>query len=223
MRLILLGPPGAGKGTQAGVLSKEYKIQHISTGDMLREAVNKNSSVGEKAKSYMVKGELVPDEVVIEIVKERLAGEDTKKGFILDGFPRTKAQAESLDKALKAAGLPIGMVIYFATSDKVSIERLSGRRVCKACGANFHIKNIPPKKDGICDFCGVALMQREDDKEATVRNRLEVYKKQTQELIDYYKNKGLLRTVSGDMNVNEVFAVLTRLFKQEALGNSRRK
>lgn len=217
MRLILLGPPGAGKGTQADVLSKEYKIPHISTGDMLREAVRKNSAVGQKAKSYMLKGKLVPDEIVIEIVKERLGANDTKGGFILDGFPRTKPQAESLDQALKQAGIPIDLVLYFNTSDEVSIRRLSGRRVCKSCGVNFHVTNIPPKKAGICDFCGWALIQREDDKEATVRNRLEVYKKETAELIDYYKKKGILRTVSGDLGVKEVFEILSKMFEQEAL------
>lgn len=217
MRLILLGPPGAGKGTQADVLSKEYKIPHISTGDMLREAVKKNIAIGQKAKSYMLKGELVPDEIVIEIVRERLGGDDTKGGFILDGFPRTKPQAESLDEALGGVNMPADLAIYFETSEEVSVRRLSGRRVCKSCGANFHVTNIPPKKAGICDFCGSALVQREDDKEATVRNRLEVYKKETAELIDYYKAKGILRTVSGDLGVREIFEILSKMFKQEAL------
>ena len=213
MRLILLGPPGAGKGTQAEVLSKEYKIPHISTGDMLRETVKKQTPVGLKANAYMLKGELVPDEIVIEIVSQRLASADAKGGFILDGFPRTKRQAEALDKALEKSGMPIDIAIYFDTTDQVVIKRLSGRRVCKSCGANFHITNIPPKKEGVCDLCGSALIHREDDKEETVRNRLEVYKKETSGLIDYYKRKGILRTVSGDLDVKELFGVISKLLK----------
>lgn len=212
MRLVLLGPPGAGKGTQAEVLSKEYKLPHISTGDMLREAVRKKSAVGQKAKAYMIKGELVPDEIVIEIVRARLAKDDAKNGFILDGFPRTRPQAESLDRVLNNEGKPIDLVLYFNTSNKVSIERLSGRRICKSCGANFHVINIPPKKIGICDFCGLDLIQREDDKEATVKNRLEVYKKETAQLLDYYKNKSILKAVSGDLDVKQVFNILSKLF-----------
>ena len=217
MRIVLLGPPGAGKGTQADKLSKEYKIPHISTGDMLREAVKNNSSVGQKANAYMAKGELVPDQLVIEIVKERLLKQDTKNGFILDGFPRTKAQAESLDTALKISKMPLGIVLYFETSDNTVINRLSGRRVCRKCNANFHIKNIPPKKEGICDTCGSALLQREDDKEATVKNRLAVYKKETAELIDYYKKKNILKAVSGDLDADEAFKVLVKLFKNDSV------
>lgn len=217
MRLILLGPPGAGKGTQAEVLSKEYNIPHISTGDMLREAVRNKTSVGLKANSYMVKGELVPDNIVVEIVKDRLSQKDAKSGFILDGFPRTRTQAESLDRMLAGFDMPIDLVLYFATSDEISIRRLSGRRVCKGCGANFHITNIPPKIKGICDFCGSGLIQREDDKEATVRNRLQIYKKETAELIDYYGKKKALRAVSGDLGVKELFDEISKLFKQEGL------
>ena len=212
MRLILLGQPGAGKGTQAELLFKEYNIPHISTGDILRDTVKKNLPIGKKASSYMVKGELVPDDIVIEIVKERLSRKDAKNGFLLDGFPRTKLQAESLDEALRKINAPIDKVIYFDTSDEVSIERLSGRRVCKSCGANFHVKNIPPKKNGICDFCGSALIYREDYSESTVKNRLNVYKKETAGLIDYYKNKNILMTVSGDLDAKEVFRILSRIF-----------
>jgi len=217
MRLILLGPPGAGKGTQAEVLSQKFNIPHISTGDMLREAVKNNSPVGQKANSYMLKGELVPDKVVIEIVKERLVQKDARNGFILDGFPRTSPQAESLDRTLAESNMPIDLVLFFETSEEVSITRLSGRRICKSCGANYHIINIPPKKAGICDHCGQPLIQRQDDNEATIRNRLKVYKKETKELIDYYKNKGILRTVSGDLNIKEVFDILVEMFKQEAV------
>jgi len=205
MRLVLLGPPGAGKGTQADRLSKEYKLPHISTGGMLREAVKNNSEIGKKANSFMVKGELVPDRIVIEIVKERLNKPDIKNGFILDGFPRTKSQAENLDVALRSSKMPLDMVLYFETSDSVVIKRLSGRRVCKKCGATYHIKNIPPKKADICDVCGSALVQREDDKEATVKNRLAVYKKETAELIDYYKSKNILKTISGDLEADETY------------------
>lgn len=205
MRLVLLGPPGAGKGTQAQRLSREYKLPHISTGDMLREAVKNNTDLGKKANAYMIKGALVPDQLVIEIVKERLIKDDAKKGFILDGFPRTTPQARILDEVLKDAGMPLDAVIYFETSDEIVIRRLSGRRVCKNCGANYHVKNIPPKKEGICDVCGTLLVQREDDKEATVKNRLTVYKKETAELIDYYKSKNILKTVSGDLDVDQTY------------------
>lgn len=215
MRLILLGPPGAGKGTQAVVLSNNFKIPHISTGDILREAVKKGSKLGLKAKLYMDKGELVPDEVVVAIVVNRLKEEDTKNGFILDGFPRTEVQARKLDESLYKSGINIDMVVYFETSDEVSIARLSGRRVCKECGANYHVKNMPPKKDGFCDKCGGALYQRDDDKEATIKNRLAIYKSQTASLVDYYKRKNLLQTLSGDLDVDEVFAELQTIFSKK--------
>ncbi len=217
MRLVLLGPPGAGKGTQAQMLSEKYGIPHISTGDMLRDAVRKNTNTGQAANAYMLKGELVPDGIVIDIVKERLLASDAKGGFILDGFPRTKKQAESLDGALKKSNMPLDMVLYFNTTDSVSVSRLSGRRVCKSCGANFHIINIPPKAEGRCDYCNGPLIQREDDREITVRNRLEVYKKETSELIDYYKQKGLLRPVLGDLNAEQISLELENMFKQERL------
>lgn len=212
MKLILLGPPGAGKGTQSVVLAKKYALPHISTGDILREAVKTGQPLGLKAKEYMDKGGLVPDEIVTGIVAERLKNPDTKKGYILDGFPRTLKQAEDLDAALKKISSGIDMVIYFATSPDVSIERLTGRRVCKACGHNYHIKNIPPKKEGVCDKCGAQLFQRPDDNEATVRNRLKVYEDQTKPLIDYYRKQGILKSVSGDMGVDELFNVLSKIF-----------
>ncbi len=213
MKLVLLGPPGAGKGTQSVVLAKKYGIPHISTGDILRESVKTGQPLGIKAKEYMDKGELVPDQVVTGIVAERLKSSDTKNGFILDGFPRTIIQAMELDKALKCIESGIDIVVYFATSTDVAIERLTGRRVCKDCGFNYHIKNIPPKKEGICDKCGGVLFQRNDDNEATVRNRLKVYDDQTKPLIDYYNKQGILKKVSGDMSVNELFEVLSKLFK----------
>ena len=209
----MLGPPGAGKGTQGEVLSKKYGIRHISTGDILREAVKNAVVLGMKAKAYMEKGELVPDEIVTGIVIETLKKPDVINGFILDGFPRTLKQALDLDDN----GVKIDLVLYFETSTKVAIERLSGRRVCKTCGFNYHVKNIPPKKEGLCDKCGGVLFQRPDDKEETVRNRLKVYEAQTKPLIDYYVNKGVLKKVSGDLNVDELFKVLSNIFVGEKL------
>jgi adenylate kinase len=217
MKLVLLGPPGAGKGTQSVVLAKKYNIPHISTGDILRQSVKSGQPLGLKAKAYMDKGELVPDEIVTGIVAERLKSDDTRKGYILDGFPRTLKQAEDLEKALKDIASNIDMVIYFATSAAVAIERLSGRRVCKSCGFNYHVKNIPPKKEGVCDKCGSPLFQRPDDKEDTVRNRLKVYEDQTRPLIDYYMNKGILKRVSGDLGVDELFKVLSKIFSDAKL------
>lgn len=217
MKLVLLGPPGAGKGTQSIVLSKKYDIPHISTGDILRESVKKSLPLGLKAKSYMDKGELVPDEIVTGIVADRLKDADTKKGYILDGFPRTVKQAEDLDAALKSLGSSIDMAVYFDTSEATAIERLSGRRVCKACGFNYHIKNIPPKKYGICDKCGKELFQRPDDKEDTVRNRLKVYEAQTKPLIEYYTKKGIIKEVSGDLGVDGLFEVLSKIFRDAKL------
>lgn len=217
MRLILLGPPGAGKGTQAVVLSKTYAVAHISTGDMLREAVKGGTPIGKEAESYMKKGELVPDEIVTGIVAERIARDDLKKGFILDGFPRTVAQAKSLDDALTKLGQKIDLMLYFATSDGVCIKRLSGRRVCRKCAAIFHSTNIPPRSEGVCDFCGGALYQRDDDKEETIKKRLLVYKQQTQPLIDYYKKARVLREVPGDLEVNELSEVLATTFNEAHL------
>ena len=212
MKIVLLGPPGAGKGTQSIVLSREYKIPHISTGDILRESVKAGLPLGVKAKSFMDKGALVPDEIVTGIVAERLKEPDTKNGFILDGFPRTLNQALVLDEALKKISSGIDMVVYFETSSRVAIERLSGRRVCKSCGFNYHVKNIPPKIEGVCDKCGGELFQRPDDKEATVLNRLKVYEAETKPLIEYYIKKGILKKVSGDLGVEDLFKVLSKVF-----------
>ncbi len=212
MRLILLGPPGAGKGTQSVVLAREFKIPHISTGDILREAVKEGLPLGLKAKSYMDKGELVPDEVVTGIVVEALKKQDAKNGYILDGFPRTLKQANDLDESLSKSGASMDMVLYFETSEKTAIERLTGRRVCKKCGFNFHVKNIPPKEAGVCDKCGGELYQRPDDKEDTVRNRLKVYETRTKPLIEYYTKKGVLKKVSGDLGVDELFKALSKMF-----------
>jgi adenylate kinase len=217
VRLVLLGPPGAGKGTQAKVLSEEYNIPHISTGDILREAVKAKTPVGMKAKDFMDRGGLVPDEVVIEIVAGRVARPDCKKGFILDGFPRTGAQAKALDSTLTELKCPIDLVLYFKTSVETIIQRLSGRRVCRNCAATYHIRNIPPKVAGKCDLCGGELYQRDDDKEETVRNRIKVYESTVPQVIDYYEAKGILRTVSGDMDVDEANAYLSKLFLKEKI------
>ncbi|MCG2705787.1 MAG: adenylate kinase [Candidatus Omnitrophica bacterium] len=217
MNLVLLGPPGAGKGTQAKVLSRDLNIPHISTGDMLRDAGAKESPLGKQVKGYMTKGELVPDELVIDIVKERLTKNDVASGFILDGFPRTIEQAKILDSTLAKIEKKLDTVLYFKTSLEMSISRLSGRRVCKACGANFHVTNIPPKKIGVCDYCGGELYQRKDDSEETVRRRWSVYTEETTPLVDYYKKSGLLEEVSGDLDVTELNVMLKALFHSRGL------
>ncbi|MDP3730853.1 MAG: adenylate kinase [Candidatus Omnitrophota bacterium] len=217
MKLVLLGPPGAGKGTQGAVLSKSYKIPHISTGDILREAVKSGTPMGKKAKTFMDSGELVPDEVVVGIVVDRLRHGDTKEGYILDGFPRTLKQAEELDAALKKIRSGIDMALYFEIPEDIAIERLTGRRVCKSCGVNFHIKNIPPEKEGICDKCGAELFQRPDDKLETVKNRLKVYELQTRPLIGYYTRQGILKRVSGALDVKDLFKELCQIFSDAKL------
>lgn len=201
MRLIILGAPGAGKGTQAEYLSNRFGIPHISTGDILRENVKNQTELGKKAKEYMDKGLLVPDEIVIEIVKDRLMQDDCKNGFLLDGFPRTVVQAEALEKVLAELGQKIDKVLNIEVPDEKILERMSGRRICKNCGASFHVIYRPPKEEGRCDVCGGELYQREDDKEETVKRRLEVYHAQTQPLIEYYKNKGLLVTAVGQEEI----------------------
>ncbi|MFH1776692.1 MAG: adenylate kinase [Candidatus Omnitrophota bacterium] len=211
MRLILLGPPGAGKGTQAYILTEKFSIPHISTGNLLRKAIGEKEPVGMKAQSYIEKGELVPDNLVVEIVRKRIRESDAKKGFILDGFPRTRAQAGQLDDVLCSIDTKIDFVFYFKTTEKNIIERLSGRRVCKDCGFNYHIKNIPPRVSNVCDQCGGMLFYRPDDKVETIENRLKVYNEQTSELISYYKEKGLLKTVSGDLDADKLFMVIKKI------------
>ena len=217
MNIVLLGPPGAGKGTQGVVLSKHYHIPHVSTGDILREAVKNGTPMGMKAKAFMDSGGLVPDDVVVGIIVDAISRDDMKKGYILDGFPRTLKQAEELDAALKKAASGIDMVLYFEIPEEIAIERLTGRRVCKKCGANFHIKNIPPKKDGICDKCGAELFQRPDDKLETVKNRLSVYELQTRPLVGYYTGKGILKKVSGALDVKDLFKILCKVFSDAKL------
>ncbi|HHY24167.1 MAG TPA: adenylate kinase [Clostridiaceae bacterium] len=197
MRLVLLGAPGAGKGTQAQVISEKFCIPHISTGDIFRSNIKNGTDMGKKAKEYIDKGLLVPDEVTINIVKDRLKESDCKNGFILDGFPRTIPQAEALDGVLSDLGTSLDFVVNISVSDNEIIERLSGRRVCQKCGKSYHIKYNPPTVGGVCDACASKVIQRDDDKEETVISRIETYHKQTEPLIDYYSRKGILLTVEG--------------------------
>ena len=210
MNLILLGPPGAGKGTQAVKIVEKYNIPHISTGDIFRENIKKGTELGKKAQEYMNKGELVPDDLVVEIACSRLLEDDCKEGFLLDGFPRTVYQAEKLDEFLKAHGLELDVVIDIEVGKDELITRLTGRRVCKACGASYHVVNIPPKTEGICDSCGGELFQRADDTVETVNNRIEVYNEQTMPLVDYYKNAGKLAVVDGALSLDTVFAEIVK-------------
>jgi len=194
---ILLGPPGSGKGTQAKRLIEKYDIPQISTGDLLREAVKNGTELGKEAKQFMDAGKLVPDEVVIGMVKERLQKDDAQKGFILDGFPRTVPQAEELDKVLEGMGKKIDKVINIEVPDEEVVERLSGRRTCKDCGAMYHVKFSPPKEEGKCDKCGGELYQRDDDNPETIKSRLQVYHEQTAPLKDYYGKQGLVADIAG--------------------------
>lgn len=205
MNVVFLGPPGAGKGTQAEVICRQRGMEHISTGDMLRGAVEAGTPVGLRAKQYMEKGLLVPDEVVVDIVAERVSRNGGIKSFILDGFPRNLNQAKALDKTLNSLKEKLDAVFYFAVLEETAIARLTGRWTCPGCGANYHQKYMPPQKTGICDKCGKALQQRPDDKVKTVEERLKVYKKQTASLISYYEKKGLLRKINADKEVREVY------------------
>lgn len=206
MRLILLGPPGAGKGTQASSIVAEYGITHISTGDIFRHNIKNETELGKKVKSYLDKGQLVPDELTIDLVWDRLSKDDCKKGFLLDGFPRTINQAEALQKGLEERGLKLDKVINIDVDKNILVERLSGRRVCKNCGETYHVDNKPTLKDGVCDKCSGEVIQRADDNEKTVLDRIEVYEKQTFPLIDFYKNLGLILTVDGTLSIEDVFS-----------------
>jgi len=205
MKLVLLGAPGAGKGTQAKKLIEKYRIPQISTGDILRKAVADGTPLGKEAKSYMDKGELVPDSVVIGLVKERLGQDDCKNGYILDGFPRNTSQAETLDKVLSEMNSPLDIALSVDVDKDDLMKRLTGRRTCKGCQQMFNIHFSKPKKDGVCDKCGGELYQRDDDKEETIRNRLDVYDKSTAPLIDYYGKKGILKSVEGVGSIDEIF------------------
>src|SRR5690625_2437186 len=206
LNLILMGLPGAGKGTQAEKISKEYNIPHISTGDMFRLAIKEGTELGKKAKNFMDQGDLVPDEVTIGIVQERLSKDDCKQGFLLDGFPRTIAQAEALHNLLSDMKESIDYVLHVDVPEEKLIERLTGRRICPTCGATYHVMYNPPQKEGLCDKDGSELIQREDDTPETVKNRLAVNIKQTQPLMDFYNDKGYLVTVNGDQDIELVFS-----------------
>jgi adenylate kinase len=205
MRLVLLGAPGAGKGTQAKKLIDKYVIPQISTGDILRKAVADGTPLGKEAKSVMDKGELVPDSIVIGLVKERLAQDDCKKGYILDGFPRTTPQAEELDNVLAEMGSPLDTALSVDVDAEILMKRLTGRRTCKSCQQMFNVHFTPPQKEGACDKCGGELFQRDDDKEDTIKNRLDVYEKSTAPLIDYYGKKNILKSVDGMGSVDDIF------------------
>ncbi|SHF08880.1 Adenylate kinase [Caldanaerobius fijiensis DSM 17918] len=211
MNVILMGPPGAGKGTHAAKIVDKYGIPHISTGDIFRENLKNGTALGNKAKEYMDKGQLVPDEIVIEIVKDRLKRPDCEKGFLLDGFPRTIKQADALDDFLKEMGKKIDAVINMVAERETLINRVIYRRVCPECGAVYHLINIPPKVEGKCDVCGANLIQRKDDTKETIEKRLDVYDEQTKPLIDYYSKKGLLYEVDGGKPIEEAFADICRI------------
>jgi len=205
MNVIIMGPPGSGKGTQGKLIAEKYHIPQISTGDILREVVNNGSVLGLKARAYMAKGEFVPDEVVNGIVEDQLMQQNHRKGFLLDGFPRTVAQAEALERMLGKRGLAIDHVINIEIEMEELINRLRGRRTCTRCGAMFHLLFNPPKKEEICDTCGGSLYQRDDDKEETIRSRLDIYSHQTRPVIQYYASQGLLRSVDGVGNIGDIF------------------
>lgn len=214
MRVAFLGPPGAGKGTQARELAQAWRVPQIATGDILREAVAAGTPLGHEAKRYMDQGALVPDDVIVAVVKERLARPDARRGFVLDGFPRTIGQAEALTQILKELGPELDAVVYFDVPEAELLRRLTGRRVCRQCGSTFHMVSAPPAKPGVCDRCGGPLYQREDDSEATVANRLRVYERQTAPLLDYYRDRGLLRSVRGDGTMAAVGAAIRQAVGQ---------
>ena len=211
MKIIMLGAPGAGKGTQAKQIAAKYNIPHISTGDIFRANIKNGTELGKKAKTYMDKGLLVPDELVVDLVVDRVASKDCENGYVLDGFPRTIPQAEALDAALANNGEKMEYAINVEVPDENIVKRMSGRRACVACGATYHIEHIPPKTEGICDTCGKELILRDDDKPETVLNRLNIYHEQTQPLIDYYNTKGILKEVDGTKDMADVFSEIVAI------------
>jgi adenylate kinase len=208
MRLVFIGPPGVGKGTYAAAVSQRFGIPHISTGDMIREEIKRGSELGRKLKEYVERGLLVPDEIVTEMVRERLSREDCKRGFILDGYPRTLKQAEELDRITA-----IDLVLNFVAPDEVIIDRISGRRICRVCGAIYHVKYMPPKVPGVCDRCGGPLYQREDDKPEVVARRLEVYRQQFAPIIEYYRRRGILVDVDASEQAEVVVPRVLKLLE----------
>ena len=211
MKIIMLGAPGAGKGTQAKMIADKYGVPHISTGDIFRANIKNGTELGMEAKKYMDQGLLVPDELTVRILLDRVAQDDCKNGYVLDGFPRTIPQAEVLDSELTKLGDHLDYAINVDVPDENIVKRMSGRRACLTCGATYHIEHVPPKKEGICDVCGSELVLRDDDKPETVKNRLNVYHEQTQPLIDFYTEKGVLKTVDGTVPMEEVFAAITAI------------
>lgn len=208
MKIIMLGAPGAGKGTQAKMIAEKYNIPHISTGDIFRANIKNGTELGKKAKSYMDKGQLVPDELTLDLIMDRFKEDDCKNGYVLDGFPRTIPQAEALDDALKANGEKVDFAIDVDVPDENIVKRMGGRRACVNCGATYHIVYSPTKVEGKCDKCGEELIVRDDDKPETVLSRLEVYHNQTQPLIDYYNEQGILKTVDGTVDMKDVFKAI---------------
>ena len=211
MKIVMLGAPGAGKGTQAKMIASKYQVPHISTGDIFRANIKNGTELGKKAKEYMDQGLLVPDELTCDLVMDRISQDDCANGFVLDGFPRTIPQAEALDAALTKVGAKMDFAIDVDVPDSHIVNRMSGRRACLNCGATYHVVAIPPKKEGICDTCGKELVLRDDDKPETVQKRLDVYHDQTQPLIDYYKNQGILKSVDGTVPMEEVFANIVEI------------
>ena len=211
MKIIMLGAPGAGKGPQAKMIAEKFEIPHISTGDIFRANIKNGTELGTEAKKYMDQGLLVPDELTVKILLDRVAKDDCKNGYVLDGFPRTIPQAEVLDKALTELGDKIDYAINVDVPDENIVNRMSGRRACVTCGATYHLVHIPPKKDGVCDTCGSELILRDDDKPETVQKRLNVYHEQTQPLIDYYTGKNILVEVDGTVDINDVFAAIVKV------------
>ena len=211
MKIIMLGAPGAGKGSQASRIAKEYQLPHISTGDIFRANLKEETELGKRAKSFMDKGELVPDDITIAMLLERIHKEDCKNGYILDGFPRTIPQAEALKEALAKKDEKIDLALDVEASDELIIKRMAGRRTCPACGAIYHIVTLPPKTDGICDRCGADLIQRKDDNEETVKNRLKIYHEVTEPLISYYKKEGILEEIDGAEELDKVFEKVKRI------------
>ena len=211
MKIIMLGAPGAGKGTQAKMIAEKYGIPHVSTGDIFRANIKNGTELGMEAKKYMDQGQLVPDELTVKILLDRVAQDDCKNGYVLDGFPRTIPQAEVLDKALTELGDAIDFTIDVNVPDENIVKRMSGRRACLSCGTTYHIEHIPPKKEGICDKCGQELVLRDDDKPETVSKRLKVYHEQTQPLIDYYTKQGVLKTVDGTAALDKVFQAIVEI------------
>lgn len=216
MRLILLGPPGAGKGSLAQLMRERYELAHVASGDLLREAAQSRTPLGAQAQEYMQRGQLAPDELVTAMVLERLS-RLTGQGFVLDGFPRTRPQAEKLDQAMVVHGTPVELVVYCETTPEMVVFRLTGRRVCRTCARVYHVKNWPPKREGICDACGGPLTQREDDCPETVAKRLKVYEAQTAPLLAYYRDRGALRVVDGNVSIEESFQALDALLRKERL------